>query len=67
MAKTEAELGSKEGRSFTITVRCPGCGNLLAQINLDGDEGPLRRRFFCKKCRDTLLVLFNPAIVQPAM
>jgi len=69
MAKRRADLGKKdgEGASSTICVRCPRCGNPLAQINLDRDEGPLRRRFFCNKCRDALLVLLNPALVQPAM
>lgn len=57
---------SGEKGSFIIRVRCPGCGNTLAYINLDEYEGPMWKRFSCKNCGNTLPVSINPAIVEHA-
>ena len=55
---------SEEEDSIIIKVRCPECGNTLAYINLVEYEGPIWKRFLCKKCRNTLPVSINPAIIQ---
>jgi transposase-like protein len=51
----------------TIKVRCPECGNLLTNINIGDYEVSARKRFRCKSCKNSLLVLVNPFTGQRAM
>jgi len=58
MARSRSDLDIKEVDDSAVTVRYPEFGSVLAQINIGGDQGPIRRR---------LLVLVNPTMVQHAV
>jgi transposase-like protein len=58
---------SEEKDNFTVKVRCLECGNLLTNINIGDYEVSARKRFRCKSCKNSLLVLVNPFTGQRAM
>jgi len=57
----------EEKDNLTVKVRCLECGNLLTNINIGDYEVSARKRFRCKSCKNSLLVLVNPFTSQRAM
>jgi len=57
----------EEKDNLTVKVRCLECGDLLTNINISDYGVSARKRFRCRNCKNSLLVLVNPFTGQHAM
>ncbi|MFB0504473.1 MAG: hypothetical protein ACETWE_11615 [Candidatus Bathyarchaeia archaeon] len=63
--KAYPEIEEKD--NLSVKVRCLECGNLLTNINISDYGVSARKRFRCRNCKNSLLVLVNPFTGQHAM